>query len=145
MPRIEEEVTIKASAEDIYKFLLDPTKLAKLLPWFEVKVQEKDEDHQICRCKLTTEKGETFTWQQRENFDPEMLRVDYALIEGDWKNFTGRWQVNEAGEESELILQVEAQPKEQGIKAYLAWPFFWKQMRRFCQEAIQAVKDRTEL
>jgi len=145
MPRIEEEVIIKASAEEIYKFLVDSSKLAKLLPWLEVKVREKDEDHQITGCKLTTEKGDIFSWQQRENFDSEMLRVDYALIEGDWQNFVGRWQVNEAGEESELILQVEAQPKEQGLKAFLAWPFLWIKMRRFCQEAIQAVKDRLEL
>lgn len=144
MPQIEEEVTIKASAEKIYALLAKTTNLAKLVPQIRVKVIEKGDDYQITEWKLATKK-QVFTWRQRENYDPEMLRIDYSLLKGDWQSYVARWQINPAGDECDLILQIEVNPKQQGLKSYIAWPFFWKQLRDFSQEAIQAVKDRLEL
>lgn len=144
MPQIEEEVTIKATPEKIYALLAKTTNLSRLIPQIKIKTIEKGDDYQITEWKLATEK-ETFTWRQRENFDLNMLRIDYSLLEGDWQNYDARWQINPSGEECDLILQVEVNPKNQGLKSYITWPLFWKQMRDFCQEVIQAVKDRLEL
>ncbi|KKM87574.1 hypothetical protein LCGC14_1267510 [marine sediment metagenome] len=144
MPRFEEEIIIKASADAVYDLIADSRNLQEMLPGFEIKILETGEDYRICDCRLKTEK-ETFKWTHRENFDPELLSIDYALVEGDWDHFNTWWKIIPAQEECELIFQSEMAPKNNGIMTYLTWPFFKKKMNRLCLGMIQSVKDRLEL
>lgn len=145
MPRFEDELIVKATPEAIYKLIAKSTNFSHLIPELEVKVIEKDEDSQITEWKVETEKG-SFSWRQRENFDPELLTIHYSFLEGDWKDYDARWKIIPNDEETELILQAEVIPQDQGlIKNYLFWPFFRKQMHLVCKDIINAVRDRLEL
>ncbi len=142
--RFEDELIIKKTPEAIYNLLAKSTNFAKLVPEITVKTIEKDEDYQITDWTIDID-DEKFHWQQRENLDPELLTINYSMIEGDFDSLDARWKVSEAGEESELIFQVEVSLKSEGAKSYLTWFFARKKMRAFCKEIVQAVRDRLEL
>lgn len=144
MARSEEEVVIKASPDAIYDLLADSNNLQKLLPGFDTKVLETGEDYKICQCQLKIDK-KTYRWQHRENFDDELLSIDYSLLSGDWQHLHAWWKIIPAEDECELIFQIETVPKIKGLMTYLTWPFFKRKMNKFCLSALQAVKDRMEL
>ena len=144
MAKIEEEVTIKTSADNVYLLISKTENIAKLVNIMQAKIIEQDEEYRVSDIKINTEK-ETFSWRQREAFDPDMRRIDYSYLHGDWKMFYARFQVTSAGDESELILHVEIEPKEEGIKAYINFFFFKRKMQEVIKDILNAVKDRLEL
>ncbi|TET52579.1 MAG: hypothetical protein E3J54_06190 [Actinobacteria bacterium] len=144
MPIVNEEVHIKASADDIYHLIQKTKNIADLYKEIQVNTIEEEEDYRITDIKLTLDE-DSFSWRQRENFDPEMLRVDYSYIEGDFMTFDARFQVLAEEDESELLLHIELTTGEIGIIAYIKDFFLTRRMREVARDIINAVKDQLEL
>lgn len=144
MPIVNEEVHIKASADDIYHLIQKTKNIAELYKKIQVNTIEEEEEFRITDIKLTLDE-DSFSWRQQENFDPQMLRVDYSYVEGDFMTFDARFKVLAEQDESELLLHIELTTGETGVISYIKDFFLTRRMREVARDIINAIKDQLEL
>ena len=107
MPQVERKIVIDSDPKRVYELAKDMESYPKFMPDVEsVKVVERN-SHSTVTEWVTNVDGTPFLWTERDNFDDQNLRIDYALIEGDLEKFEGSWHFRPVEGKTEVSLVVD--------------------------------------
>lgn len=107
MPQVERKIVIDGDAHQVYELAKDMESFPNYMPEVEsVKVVSREENSTVTEW-VTNVDGTPFIWTEKDRFDDENLRIDYALIEGDLEKFEGCWTFRSVGDKTEVSLLVD--------------------------------------
>ncbi|MFL6122443.1 aromatase/cyclase [Actinophytocola sp.] len=77
LPKVEHDIVVRASAEDVYRLVADVANWPRIFPpTVHVEHLERGDDEERIRIWATAN-GEAKTWVSRRVLDPDRLRIDF--------------------------------------------------------------------
>jgi coenzyme Q-binding protein COQ10 len=143
MPYVESRIAIAAPARAVYELAKDQERFPEFMPDVEtVKVLERHPDRVISRWKTLVEEA-PIEWTEEDRFDDGVLRIDYALLEGDLDTFEGAWTFEERDGLTHVLLTVEY---DFGVPtlAELIGPTLQKKVLENSEMMLKALKAQAE-
>jgi ribosome-associated toxin RatA of RatAB toxin-antitoxin module len=143
MPYVECSIDVEAPAATVYELAKEQERFPEFMPDVEtVMVLERHSDHVITRWKTLVEDA-PIEWTERDVFDDDALRIEYALIEGDLDTFEGAWTFVQDGTITHVVLTVEY---DFGVPtlAELIGPTLEKKVRENSEMMLAALKSEAE-
>lgn len=150
MPLVEERITVSARTDEIFELISnfasypDFMENVREVQVLEHKEVEGGEIESVTRWSNNVD-GRVITWTERDHVKPASHRIDFELIEGDLKKYSGFWNLSDShdlgGVEVNFGIYFEF-----GIPmlAPMLHPFLAKKLRQNMQQMLRAVKDRAE-
>ena len=143
MPYVEVTIEVEAPAATVYELAKEQERFPDFMPDVEtVVVLERHPDHVVTRWKTLVEDA-PIEWIENDRFDDDLLRIDYALIEGDLDTFEGAWTFEQRGAMTRVALSVEY---DFGVPtlAELIGPTLEKKVRENSEMMLAALKREAE-
>jgi coenzyme Q-binding protein COQ10 len=143
MPYVESRIAIAAPARAVYELAKDQERFPEFMPDVEtVRVLERFSDRVISRWKTLVEEA-PIEWTEEDRFDDEVLRIDYALLEGDLDTFQGAWTFEERDGLTHVLLTVEY---DFGVPtlAELIGPTLQRKVLENSEMMLKALKQQAE-
>jgi ribosome-associated toxin RatA of RatAB toxin-antitoxin module len=143
MAFVEAEITIDASARDVYDLAKEQERFPEFMPDVEtVTVLERHAEYLVTRWKTLVEDA-PIEWTEEDRFDDFAPRIDYKLIEGDLDRFEGAWTFEESAGQTRVRLTVDY---DFGVPtlAELIGPTLAKKVRENCAMMLAALKSEAE-
>jgi ribosome-associated toxin RatA of RatAB toxin-antitoxin module len=91
MPFVEVSKEIAADPEVVYRLAKDMESYPNFMKSVvKITTLERGEGYTITKWD-TRLQGRPVVWTERDKFDDKSRRIDYQLVEGDLKKFSGAW------------------------------------------------------
>ena len=143
MAFVEAEITIGASAREVYELAKEQERFPDFMPDVEtVVVLERHAGYIVTRWKTLVEDA-PIEWTEEDRFDDAVPRIDYKLIEGDLDTFEGAWTFESDSTGTRVRLTVEY---DFGVPtlAELIGPTLEKKVHENCAMMLAALKREAE-
>jgi coenzyme Q-binding protein COQ10 len=96
MPRVENDITIRAGVEAVYRIARDVERFPEFMPDVKsTRVLERSEDGRRTIVEwvgLIPEFKTTIKWVEEDRWDDTAHTCDFRLVSGDFKEYGGRWE-----------------------------------------------------
>ena len=95
MPRVQNEITIRAGVEAVYAIARDVERFPEFMPDVKsTRVLERSEDGRRTVVEwvgLIPEFKTTVKWVEEDRWDDAAHTCEFSLVSGDFKQYGGRW------------------------------------------------------
>ncbi len=143
MPYVETSIEIAAPARTVYELAKDQERFPQFMPDVEsVVIVERRPNSVLARWKTLVE-GAPIEWIEEDRFLDDLLRIEYALLEGDLDRFEGAWSFVEREGITRVVLGVDY---DFGVPtlAELIGPTLHKKVKENSEMMLAALKDEAE-
>ncbi len=143
MPYVETSIEIAAPARTVYELAKDQERFPQFMPDVEsVVIVERRPNGVLARWKTLVE-GAPIEWIEEDRFLDDLLRIEYALLEGDLDRFEGAWSFVEREGITRVVLGVDY---DFGVPtlAELIGPTLHKKVKENSEMMLAALKDEAE-
>ena len=143
MPQVKEEILLNGNLEQVYSLLVNMEQYPQFMSNVkDVKIIEEKEGLQITDWKTEIE-GREINWREKDIFHPQNYRIDFKQVEGDLKEFTGYWQLQETSEGIIVIFKVNFALGIPGLAAFIN-PIIKLKLATNAQEMLLSFKEKIE-
>lgn len=143
MPTVEEAIEIQRSAADIFPIVENVEGFPDFMEGVKkVTFLERGDDWTISEW-ITEAAGRNIKWIEKDYPKPEENRIDFELVKGDLKSFSGFWQLEANGEATRVVFNISF---EFGIPmlAPLLHPVLAKILRENMKQMLESLKNNME-
>jgi ribosome-associated toxin RatA of RatAB toxin-antitoxin module len=96
MPRVENEITIAADVETVYRTAKEVERFPEFMPDVKsIRVLERSDDDRRTVVEwvgLIPEFKTTIKWVEEDRWDDAVHTCDFTLVRGDFKSYGGQWR-----------------------------------------------------
>lgn len=146
MPYVEEKIEINGDINELFTLISDVT----LFPDFmedvkSVEILEEGDGWKISEWVNIVD-GRTIQWTEKDFILPDKNRVNFELVKGDLKSYSGFWQLENKPDDPATVDVTFAIDFEFGMPviAVLIHPILARVLRNNMKQMLQAVKDEME-
>lgn len=146
MPYVEEKIEINGDINELFALISDVT----LFPDFmedvkSVKILEEGDGWKISEWVNIVD-GRTIQWTEKDFILPDEYRVNFELVKGDLKSYSGFWQLVNKPDVPSVVDVTFAIDFEFGMPviATLIHPILARVLRNNMKQMLQAVKNEME-
>ncbi|WP_226375470.1 type II toxin-antitoxin system RatA family toxin [Effusibacillus dendaii] len=140
---MEVQETIEGRPDEIYNLLKDMESYPKFMPSLnDVRVVEQGDGWTITAWDAVLN-GQSFKWQERDEFMEDDYRIRYTQTEGDLKKFEGEWRLEQNGEQTVVRLTVDFDFGVPMLSGLLN-PVAKLKLKQNSESMLKAVKQRFE-
>lgn len=143
MPFVEVSKEIAADPEVVYRLAKDMESYPNFMKSVvKITTLERGEDYTITKWD-TRLQGRPVVWTERDEFDDNSRRIDYQLVEGDLKTFSGAWTFDTVAIGTLVKLTVDF---ELGIPMFASIlnPIAVLAVRQNCEAMLAGLKKQAE-
>lgn len=144
MPSVEETINIKADKDDIFQVISNVSDFPNFMDDVkEVEILESGDGWNISKW-VNNADGRTIIWTEKDHIKPDKYRIDFELVEGDLKSYSGFWQL-EDGEEGEIKVNFRIDFEfGMPVIAVLVHPILARILRGNMKQMLISVKGKLE-
>ena len=111
MPRVENEITIAADVETVYRTAKEVERFPEFMPDVKsIRVLERSDDDRRTVVEwvgLIPEFKTTVKWVEEDRWDDAAHTCDFSLVRGDFKSYGGQWRFDETSEGTRFTSTVD--------------------------------------
>lgn len=146
MPYVEEKIDVIGDINELFRLISDVT----LFPDFmedvkSVEILEEGDGWKVSKWVNDVD-GRVIKWTEKDFILPDDFRINFELVEGDLKSYSGFWQLADKEDEPGVIDITFAIDFEFGMPviAALIHPILARVLRTNMKQMLLAVKNKIE-
>lgn len=145
MPTVESEILIKAPLDQVYALARDIERFPQFMEDVEeVTILEHTPERQVSRwVGVIRELRRTITWTEEDFWDDQEHVCAFRQTEGDFTEYSGRWEFLPEGESTRARLRVDYEYRVPLVGA-LIQSLLLKKMQANTQAMLQALQREAE-
>ncbi len=145
MATVESTIQVDAPVADVYDIARDIESFPEFMDDVqEVEILEQTPERQVSRwVGLIEEFNRTLEWTEEDFWDAEERSCRFAMIEGDFTDYSGLWtfEANDGGTLVKLVVDYEyAIP----LIGPLIKKLLHRKVQQNCDNMLAAIKDKAE-
>ena len=145
MPTVTSETIINAPVERVYEIARDIERFPEFMDDVdEVEILEQTDERQVSRwAAAVKEFNRQIKWTEEDFWSAEDRTCEFAMLEGDFSEYSGTWRFEPEGEGTRATLVVNYAYNVPLIGA-LIQKVLQKKMQENCDSMLAAIKAEAE-
>ena len=145
MPTVESQIVIERPVAEVYALAQDIERFPEFMADVEsVEILEDDPPRRVSRWTgAVKEFNRTIEWTEEDYWDDAAHVCTFSQLEGDFSEYSGRWEFGEVPEGTDVRLQVQYDYAIPLIGALIK-NLLRKKMQQNTDAMLSALKDEAE-
>jgi len=143
MPRIEVSANIRGTAIDVYNTIKNMESFPNFIRDIKsLRIIKKLPDKIISTWEIEIE-GAPVKWKEEDIFDDKKLELSFNALEGDYKEYRGRWKIIPMHDYTKVVIQADFDWGIPVLEKYVERALK-KRARLALSGMLQAIKNKVE-